>query len=261
MCLDYDAMLQRIAVKVLGLETTFALSAAPDLSTLEVTVGEAYTNAAAMDGVMMQVADHFRWIRCPVSQFGNHHKLCEWIGPGPEEQVEDDGIFTGLGLHKQEGISPDDIKMVWVEPETVDLVTTSETAGRSEFEAFVELKTGESYSLDLVSWEISNLSSGVISSEGTFTAVQTNGGITEVIAKLMGHEGKANVRVVYKENISVGDIDASIIDAFEAASPQESETPTLLYPYDGVTVSRNLDGLGLLGPMTVPVTGWFINSF
>ena len=153
-------------------------------------------------------------------------------------------FLLGLACTKQEGISPDDIKMVWVEPETVDLVTTSETAGRSDFEAFVELKTGESYSLDLVSWEISNLSSGVISSEGTFTAVQTNGGITEVIAKHMGHEGKANVRVVYKENISVGDIDASIIDAFEAASPQESETPTLLYPYDGVTVPRNLDGLG-----------------
>ena len=35
--------------------------------------------------------------------------------------------------------------MVWVEPETVELVTTSEAADLSEFEAFVELKTGEAY--------------------------------------------------------------------------------------------------------------------
>ena len=84
----------------------------------------------------------------------------------------------------------------------------------------------------------------MISSDGIFTAVQTNGGITEVIAKHMGHEGKANVQVVYKENISVGDIDSNVIDAFEAASPQVGDVPALLYPYDGVTVPRNLDGLG-----------------
>lgn len=36
--LDYDAMLERIALKVLGLENTFALNAAPDLDSLEVFV-------------------------------------------------------------------------------------------------------------------------------------------------------------------------------------------------------------------------------
>ena len=38
-------------------------------------------------------------------------------------------LILSLACKKnQEGISPDDIKMVWVEPETVELVTTSEAA-------------------------------------------------------------------------------------------------------------------------------------
>jgi hypothetical protein len=39
--LEYDALLERIALKVLGLSNTFALNAAPDLTTLEVLVNGA----------------------------------------------------------------------------------------------------------------------------------------------------------------------------------------------------------------------------
>lgn len=153
-------------------------------------------------------------------------------------------FLLGLACKKESGISPEDISRIWVEPESAELVTTKETAGNSTFEAFVELKSGESYPLDLVSWEVSNLSSGVISSEGEFTAVQTNGGITQIIAKHLGHEGVADVQVVYKENIVVGDIDDALIEAFDSSTPTSSDYPSILYPYDGVTVPRNLDGLG-----------------
>ena len=39
--LHYDALLERIALKALGLENTFALNAAPDLDTLQVLVNGA----------------------------------------------------------------------------------------------------------------------------------------------------------------------------------------------------------------------------
>jgi dipeptidyl aminopeptidase/acylaminoacyl peptidase len=149
-----------------------------------------------------------------------------------------------LSCNKDEGISPEDIASIWVEPENVELVTTTELAGFQDFEAYVELKTGEEYALDLVSWEISNLSSGTINSDGEFSAVQTNGGVTEIIAKHLGHEARASITVVYQQNITVGELEQAIYSAFESSDPTISDYPAILYPYGGVTVPRNLDGLG-----------------
>ena len=54
--LHYDALLERIALKALGLENTFALNAAPDLDTLQVLVNGAISIAEKdMAGNMMLV--------------------------------------------------------------------------------------------------------------------------------------------------------------------------------------------------------------
>jgi len=49
--LQYDAMLERIALKVLGLQNTFALNSAPDLNTMEVLV----------DGAQIHRRDRHGW--------------------------------------------------------------------------------------------------------------------------------------------------------------------------------------------------------
>ena len=92
--LDYDAMLQRIAVKVLGLETTFALSAAPDLSTLEVTEGEAYIHQRSRHGWRYDAGENtiiFDGYAVPYPSSEIIINYAEWIGPEDsfEEQVEE----------------------------------------------------------------------------------------------------------------------------------------------------------------------------
>jgi len=93
--LDYDAMLNRIALKVLGLQNTFKLSAAPDLATLEVRVDEALihrrkrhgwhynagTNTIVLDGYSVPYPGSYVIIR-----------YAEWIGPQDEfaSQVEEE---------------------------------------------------------------------------------------------------------------------------------------------------------------------------
>ena len=47
---DYDAMLERVALQVLGLDNTFALSAVPDLDTVEVRVDGALLHPRARHG-------------------------------------------------------------------------------------------------------------------------------------------------------------------------------------------------------------------
>ena len=80
--LDYDAMLERIALQVLGLETTFALSYIPSLDSLEVTVDdvkvarrdrhgwryEAGNNTIVFDGYAVPrpgaevVVEYYQWV-------------------------------------------------------------------------------------------------------------------------------------------------------------------------------------------------------
>ena len=136
-----------------------------------------------------------------------------------------------------------DIVSIRVEPEVLELTVTDGEPGIATFMAYAELISGGEAPLEMVSWSISNLSSGTISSDGEFTSVDTNGGITEIIASHDGIEGAATVSVVYKTNIFEDDLDESIAAAFEAASPQAVDTLAVQHPLDQVTVPRNLSGL------------------
>jgi dipeptidyl aminopeptidase/acylaminoacyl peptidase len=144
------------------------------------------------------------------------------------------------------GVTDSNIAAIRVEPEVLELTVTDGEPGEAQFSAFAELLSGEEVPLDLVSWSISNLSSGTITSDGAFTSVDTNGGITEIIATHDGIEGAATVSVVYRTNIFEDDLSESIAEAFEAASPSSVETLTMEYPPDQVTVPRNLTGLSFI---------------
>jgi WD40 repeat protein len=139
-----------------------------------------------------------------------------------------------------------DIANIRVEPEVLELTVTDGEPGVAVFTAYAELLSGGEAPLELVSWSISNLSSGTISSDGAFTSVDTNGGITEIIATHDGIEGAATVSVVYKTNIFEDELDEAVAAAFEASSPQAVETLTVDYPLDQVTVPRNLSGLSFV---------------
>ncbi|MDG1484553.1 MAG: hypothetical protein P8R54_33510 [Myxococcota bacterium] len=139
-----------------------------------------------------------------------------------------------------------DIATIRVEPAVLELTVTNGEPGVAEFTAIAELLSGGEAPLDLVSWSISNLSSGTITSDGAFTSVDTNGGITEIIASHDGIEGAATVAVVYKTNIFEDGLSESIAEAFEAASVQSVDTLIMDYPLDQVTVPRNLTGLSFI---------------
>ncbi|MFT5682865.1 MAG: dipeptidyl aminopeptidase/acylaminoacyl peptidase [Myxococcota bacterium] len=139
-----------------------------------------------------------------------------------------------------------EIAAIRVEPAVLELTVTNGEPGVAEFSAVAELLSGGEAPLELVSWSISNLSSGTITSDGEFTSVDTNGGITEIIATHDGIEGAATVAVVYKTNIFEGDLSESVAAAFEAASIEAVETLTMDYPPDQVTVPRNLTGLSFI---------------
>lgn len=145
-----------------------------------------------------------------------------------------------------EGVTSSDIAAIWVEPAVLELTVTDGEPGEAQFEAWAELLSGGQVPLDLVSWSISNLSSGTITSDGVFTSVDTNGGITDIIATHDGIEGSATVSVVYRTNIFEDDLDETVAAAFEAATPEAVESLGVVYPPDTVTVPRNLSGLSFV---------------
>ncbi len=141
-------------------------------------------------------------------------------------------------------VTTEDIMKVRVEPEEAEIRTRPSGSTSIDFTAFAELDDGSEIVLDLVSWEISNLSAGFISSEGTFTSVASNGGITEIIASHFDSKGKGTLKVIYADDIVMDDVDAGVVDAFLNATPADDDALALLYPFDNVVVPRNLQGLG-----------------
>ena len=142
------------------------------------------------------------------------------------------------------GISLDDVMNIRVEPAQAEIRTTPSQETSIDFIAYARLDDGSEMLLDLVSWEISNLSAGFISSEGTFTSVVTNGGVTDVIANHLEYQGFARLNVIYADDVVEDGLDTAIVDAFASAHPSEDENLKIQYPYDNVVVPRNIQGLG-----------------
>ena len=141
-------------------------------------------------------------------------------------------------------VTTDDVMTIRVDPPEAEIRTSPDQSNTIDFTAYAELDDGSEIVLDLVSWEISNLSAGFISSEGTFTSVESNGGVTEIIANHFESQGKATLKVIYADDILVGDLSQGLVDAFRNAQPNDDENLVLVYPYDNVVVPRNLQGLG-----------------
>lgn len=91
--LDYDAMLQRIAVKVLGLDDTFALSKSPTLASLEVSVDGAFIHQRDRHGWRYDAGENtliFDGYAVPYPGAEIVIRYPEWLGPEDafEEQVD-----------------------------------------------------------------------------------------------------------------------------------------------------------------------------
>ena len=112
-------------------------------------------------------------------------------------------------------IDPEDIESLVVDPSEIILETRPELAVEQEFAAYAKLADDELVRLDLISWSSSNMSAGSIDDDGIFTSVQTNGGITDIVAKHMGKEGSARVTVVYTDDLIEEEVDQRVVNAFQ----------------------------------------------
>ena len=93
--LDYDAMLSRIALKVLGMENTFGLSRPPDLGTMEVRIDDALVHRRDRHGWSYDAGKNaivFDGYAVPYPGAEIVFSYAEWIGPaeGLETQGEDE---------------------------------------------------------------------------------------------------------------------------------------------------------------------------
>lgn len=144
------------------------------------------------------------------------------------------------------GLPSGDVQSIRVEPAEVVLRPRTGTAEAVTFTAYATFPGGEEVPIDLVSWSSSNLSAGDIDSNGAFTSVDTNGGVTEITATHLGITGNASLSVVYTQDVLEDELSSTVADAFRGASPTTGERPALVYPPDGVRVPRNLNGLAFL---------------
>lgn len=155
------------------------------------------------------------------------------------------GILSLLSCTSgSDGLVAGDITAVRIEPAELSLVTRPDEPALAEFTAFAMMKDGDEVELDLISWSLSNLSTGDIDEEGSFEAVDTNGGVTDVIGASFGVEGSARLTVIFSTDIFDGEISAEVASAFSNSSPLEDSALSISYPFDQVIVPRNLEGLG-----------------
>ena len=93
--LDYDAMLSRIALKVLGMENTFGLSKPPDLATMEVRIDDALVHRRDRHGWSYNAGKNaivFDGFAVPYPGSEVVISYGEWIGPaeGLENQNDEE---------------------------------------------------------------------------------------------------------------------------------------------------------------------------
>ena len=110
------------------------------------------------------------------------------------------------------------------------------------FQAFATNQEGEEAPLDLVSWNSSNLSVGAMDPDGWFQSVDSNGGVTEIVANHLEIQGSVLLTVVYRDDVLLDDLPTELVDAW----PDDGAGlggPELSYPESGVRVPRNVEGL------------------
>lgn len=156
------------------------------------------------------------------------------------------GLWTVLLACQPEstGLANGDIASIRVEPTEMTLVTTPDEPAQADFVAYATMADGTELEMDLLSWKVSNFSAGDIDEDGHFESVDTNGGVTDIIAQSFGVEGAARVTVIFTEDVVTGDLDEAVSSAFKDAPSSTDEALAMTYPLDNVIIPRNLEGLG-----------------
>lgn len=155
------------------------------------------------------------------------------------------GLWTVLACQPEPtGLANGDIASIRVEPTELTLVTTPDEPAQAEFVAYATMADGTELEMDLLSWKVSNFSAGDIDEDGLFESVDTNGGITDVIAQSFGVEGSARVTVIFTEDVMTGELPEAIATGFKSVTASEDTDLQMTYPLDNVIIPRNLEGLG-----------------
>lgn len=139
-----------------------------------------------------------------------------------------------------------DIVSLRIEPAELVVYTSPGEPYEEQFTAYATLEDGTELPIDLVQWDSSNESAGLIDSEGGFASVDTNGGVTEITARTLTQMASVRVQVIYTEDITYGNVNPAMIDAFNAVESFNGNGPSIVYPGDGVRVPRNLEGLAFM---------------
>ena len=151
------------------------------------------------------------------------------------------GTLLGCGAGGT-GLVMGDITSLRVEPAELTLLTSPNNPAQTDFVAYATMSDGTEVEMDLLSWTVSNLSAGEIDEDGHFESVDSNGGITDIVAKSFGVEATARLTVVFNTDI-IDDVDAGVAQAFVENGAMDDEL-ALIYPLDQVIIPRNLEGLG-----------------
>ena len=156
------------------------------------------------------------------------------------------GLWTLLVACQPEptGLVNGDISSIRVEPTEMTLVTTPDEPAQADFIAYATMADGTEIEMDLLSWKVSNFSAGDIDEDGLFESVDTNGGITDIIAQSFGVEGSARVTVIFTEDVLTDGLAEAVPSEFKAASIATDEALVMTYPMNDVIIPRNLEGLG-----------------
>jgi len=152
-------------------------------------------------------------------------------------------LFLLLACADGDYVSADELLGLRIEPEEASLEVWAGAPVSQVYQAFALLGDGREVPVDDVSWETSNLSAGSIDATGRFESVHTHGGISTISASHRGVSGTATLSVVYRDAILIDDADPGLVAAFDDAQATFDPDLALVYPEDGVSVPRNVEGL------------------
>ncbi len=155
-------------------------------------------------------------------------------------------LIALLACEEESELLSTNVETLRVEPETLELETRLGEPASAQFEALATFSNGEEAPIDMVAWSVSSNSAGTIDDSGLFLAAESNGGHTLVTASHLGIEASAEVRVVYVSRTLEDGLDEAVSEAFDQADPSDNDALELLYPFAGVAVPRNLEGLAFL---------------
>ncbi len=135
-----------------------------------------------------------------------------------------------------------DVVSIRVTPEDSVLEVRNGQPADLSFQAFATNPDGEEAPLDLVSWSSSNLSVGEMDPDGWFQSVDSNGGVTEIVATHLDVQGSVLLTIVYRDELLLDGLPESLVQAWPDTGASLGG-PELSYPESGVRVPRNVEGL------------------